>query len=89
MIEQTELIQPWYDLVSALPRALGNTLIFWSEKAMSYPPSIGFEEFKELLRSHGQALLDFVEDDDETPETYARAQEALHWVADNLGTLWD
>jgi hypothetical protein len=61
------------------------------------PDSVFDERFvawKAVLRKHGEALLAFHNTDDLTDKAawdaaYAPAQEALHWVADNLATIWD
>lgn len=45
------------------------------------------------LRKHGEALQAYARyweyDLDRRDDLYAPAQEALHWVAENLGALWD
>lgn len=52
-----------------------------------------FERWKNDLRKHGEALLAYSREDGETLEEevalYGPAQEAMHWVAENLGSLWD
>ena len=53
-----------------------------------------FEDWQAALRTHGSALTeaantDISEDFENTQAVYAKAQKSLHWVADNLGDLWD
>lgn len=88
------MLDPWFDVRSALPITLGRTLIHWSENAMGHPYDTEFEQWKGLLRKHGQALLDFATLDTEDIVDYdhpkvKEAQEAIRWTADNLLNLWD
>ena len=88
------VLDPWFDVRSALPLTLGRTLIHWSENAAGHPHDTEFEPWKELLRKHGQALLDFADLDTEDIVDYdhpkvREAQDALRWAADNLLNLWD
>lgn len=51
-----------------------------------------FERWVADLRTNGEALLALSRLewlDDGFDEAYAAAQDALRWVADNLGALWD
>ena len=90
----------WYDVGHEVSLVLGNTLIKWSEQAISYPFETTFEEWVEALRTHGEALRDYgldyldeEEDFDKADENDARrvkkAQAALRWVAENLESMWD
>lgn len=47
------------------------------------------ERWMSDLREHGEALLAYSRDEDDDLATYGAAQDALRWVADNLGDLWD
>lgn len=83
------------DLHSALARWLGERLIHLGEHTNGIPmpyvskfpgdDDAAFAAWKADLTTHGKALLAYVEDD----ETLPAAQEAIRWVADNLGLLWD
>ena len=88
------------DLHSALAHWLGERLIHLGEHTNGTPYaycrkfSTGEDTFDEDdayaawkadLTANGKALLAYVED----VETLPAAQEAMRWVADNLGLLWD
>lgn len=88
MTEQTDIIQPWFDLRSALPRALGNTLVFWADNGVAHDPAMTHEEWTATLRRHGEALLAYAADDD-NEALLGPAKDAIHWVADNLPGMWD
>lgn len=85
------LLEPWYDVRSALPKALGNTLLFWADNATGAPYGMDFEEWTDELRGAGEVLLEFYEQDPDNPDDAAteRAKDVLHWIADNLTVLWD
>lgn len=82
-------------LDTSLCRWLGERLVFMSDHANSFDPSVDdIDAWKRLLYGYGHDLLAWTQHwDCETAEderaVYERAQVALHWVADNLGTLWD
>lgn len=88
--DNTLMIEPWYDLITSLPRSLGNTLIHWSENLSGWDPQRYDtpEEFSEHLQSMGQSLIDFASNP-EDPHALEPAQTTLRWVADNLTHLWD
>ena len=88
------LIEPWFDVRSALTLTLGRTLIVWSERATGHPPDMDFDQWKDTLRKHGESLIEFERADEEDVLSYdhnevRKAQEALRWTADNLLGLWD
>lgn len=85
------MLNPWFSVRDSLPLYLGNTLLHWADHAQSYDPNLSpsLEEWRDLLRYHGQTLLDFYNDDEETPETLKAAQDTLYWITDNLPTFWD
>lgn len=89
----TDFLHPWYDVGRSLAHALGNTLVYWSENLMSYPPDSTPEGWAWTLKHHGAILLRFAQDDavtvEEEHEVNTSAQNTMRWVADNLPTLWD
>lgn len=80
----------WYDIRSEMTEMYANTLLFWADNGVSYDSSIVEtpEEWAHLLRSKGNTLLAWLENEDD-PELYAQAQDVYRWTADNLSTLWD
>lgn len=78
-------------------RTLGAQLTQLAETTHGWPQSDEyptFEDWQTALRVHGAALTeaantDITDDFENTEAAYAKAQESLHWVADNLGDLWD
>jgi len=99
----TPIGQDCISLDTSLCGWLGARLLFLSEHASSSPYYYGGTDNHEVscdlftsdLRDHGNALMrwakhfDAAYDADMEKDTYIHAQEALRWVADNLGTLWD
>lgn len=81
------MLHMWYDIVSSLPLTLGNTLVHWADNSHGAPMGKDFDEWENEIRKHGEALLAWYEEENE--ENYKGAQEALHWVADNLSKMWD
>lgn len=56
------------------------------------PDDAAYKRWVADLRRNGEALLALARVDtfgDEWDAAYAAAQDALRWVADNLGSLWD
>ena len=84
------------DLHSALAHWLGERLIHLGEHTNNIPmpytskfpgdDDAAFAAWKADLTANGKVLLAFVRTN---PKTLSAAQEAMHWVADNLGLLWD
>jgi len=60
-----------------------------AEHTHGWPQGPDFPEFtdwQDTLRNQAAALLAYEADDE---PTIVPAQNALHWVADNLPALWD
>lgn len=77
-----------WSLDGHLCRTLGAMLAHLAEHTHSWPPGRDYPEFtdwQDALRARAGALLAYDADDE---HTVAPAQEALHWVADNLPDLW-
>lgn len=72
-----------------LCRYLGNTMVEWADKAHGHPIGVSYEEWTGTLRKHATTLLEYAEDDEDDEEKAEAAKAALHWVADNLRSLWD
>lgn len=104
-IDKDGVLQPWFDVKSAVAYTLGRTMIHWSRNAMGYPTKYG-EEWTALLYMHGCALkrygdherglLDLYEfGTDLFPWKYecdvaaAEAKHAMMWLVDNFEYLWD
>lgn len=66
-----------------------------SEIAHGYPgPEYPVDSWTADLKRHGEALLTYQHKQydvygDDWDAIYEPAREALRWVADNLGSLWD
>lgn len=78
----------------SLAEWLGTRMIHLSKHSNSYP--IGFdnpEDYNRELNMHGVALLEYVKDNSNyTTDGHliaSKAKDAMHWVANNLETLWD
>lgn len=87
-----------WSLDTHLARTLGAQLVRLAEVTHGYPSGgtfNTFEEWQEALRTHGNALTRYAEgiheyDEHIDHEQLIRdAETALHWVADNFGSLWD
>lgn len=88
---------------TVLAKNLGAQLVELSRIAHGYPgkgdypvdsTNESFERWVADLKTHGEALIAYSElqyelDGDDWDALYEPAQEALRWVADNLGSLWD
>lgn len=73
-----------------LALTLGEQLIELAEHGHGYPGDYPYERWTRDLHRHGEALICYSEGWFDTWETvYEPAREALVWVADNLGSLWD
>lgn len=99
----TPVGQDCISLDTALCRWLGERLSFLAQHGNSAPygyggtdnieVSLNFYEFH--LSLHSASLLRWADryneswTAEEDASHYADAQEAMRWVADNLGTLWD
>lgn len=80
-----------------LAKTLGAQLVHMADTSWGYPGTAvypTFESWSADLRRHGEALLalhkgsfDCRPDDEDA--LWRPAREALRWVADNLGALWD
>lgn len=91
---RTPIGQDCISLDTSLCKWLGDRLVFMSEHANSFDPAYTYERWCELLRTNGEALLAWhrhwdLDTLEEEQQAHLGAQEALRWVADNLGTLWD
>jgi len=83
-----------YSLDSHLAETLGAQLTALARIAHGYPGTYpgGFEGWVADLGRNGAALSAYGAIDNLMPEhdhIWADAREALHWVADHLGALWD
>lgn len=86
-----------WSLDDHLGETLGAQLVEMADIAHAYPGEhYPFEQWTADLRSHGEALLTYQREHYEGADhgaewdsIYAPAQDALRWVADNLGSLWD
>jgi hypothetical protein len=99
----TPLGQDCMDLCTALPRWLGERLMFLGTHTHSAPIAYytgdedldmtqPLERWREDLKKYAAALLlvgnmDWTRDEEEKAQ--AAAEKALLWVAVNLGNLWD
>jgi len=72
---------------------LGEMLVSMSRDAHGAPAGHEFADWEADLRSHGEALIAWYRRRDdwgaEEEAAYEKAQKAVRWVADHLGTLWD
>lgn len=78
-----------WSLDGHLCRTLGAMLDHLAEHTHDWPQGHDFPEFADwqgALRSKAAALRAYEADDE---PTIAPAQDALHWVANNLPALWD
>ena len=80
------MIEPWYNLISELPRELATVLY---TQAVDAPAEdevsrIASEAFVAAANDAATALTIFLNDEDETQVSYDGAVKALEWVADNL-----
>lgn len=77
----------------SLAEHLGSALVEFSVNAQTFPAdSMPYIEWVELLQTHGAALLDYADQTETgipTEECIKDAKQALHWVAEHLGMLWD
>ena len=75
-----------------LTKTLGAQLLRLADIAHGFPAEDGwtFERWAAELRQHGKALEAYGASDGMDYDTvYPPAHEALEWVAENLGSLWD
>tara|TARA_R110000822_G_scaffold288395_1_gene409722 strand:- start:230 stop:625 length:396 start_codon:yes stop_codon:yes gene_type:complete len=82
------------NLNSSLAEWLGTRMVHLAKYSNSYPHSFrSIEVYNEYLNMHGNALLDYSKDDSSFTTEGAiiayKAKDAMHWVANNLETLWD
>lgn len=80
----------WF-LKGYLTRLVGEALLHLADNGMGYPVQYnGADDWRRDLRQHGRALRAYASADwEEEEDRIGDAQQALHWVADNLGDLWD
>ena len=85
-----------WSLDTHLSLVLGQQLIKMADIAHGYPGQEGwtFERWTAELRTHGEALLAYSNQWDDTSlddweSLYQPARLSLLWVADNLSSLWD
>lgn len=93
---KTEVGSDCISLDEALCKWLGERLIFLGENCHSIPMIyVGRPDgiWEAELKANGSALLAYSEQKsdrvDALVKDYAAAQEAIRWVAGNLGDLWD
>jgi hypothetical protein len=78
-----------------LTKLLGEVLVASSKELHGYPDEMDPELWKDSYRMAGEALLTYADNDwlsmsdEEYQAITEKAQEALHWVANNLPHLWD
>lgn len=73
-----------------LAKTLGAQLVTLSRIAHGHPNNWTYETWTVELAKHGNALQAYADDDlTHYDTTYPPAKEALIWVAENLGALWD
>lgn len=80
-----------WDLGPTLCQRAGAQLVHLSVHAHGWPSNEEFPAFTDwtaALRTHGEALLRFAADTEDA-DVQAAAQDALRWVADHVGHLWD
>jgi hypothetical protein len=65
---------------------LGTLLVAMATEGRAYPAHDEPDDWFGEVRARGEALLAYDIDD---PVATRSAQDALHWVADNLPQLWD
>lgn len=91
----TPIGQDCISLDTVLCRWLGERLLFMGKHTSSIPFAWTTEGWRAALRKHGHALIAWANHftNDLTPEeekvAYAEAQDAMRWVAEYLGHLWD
>ena len=83
----------------SLAEWLGTRMIHLSKHSNSYLPRMHHrgcenrEDYNRQLNMHGVALLEYVKDNSNyTTDGHliaSKAKDAMHWVANNLETLWD
>lgn len=75
-----------------LAETLGPQLVHMANVAHGWPSGgeWTYETWTAVLRRHGQALIAYAETDSFAPEpVYEAAREAIRWVAEHFGALWD
>ena len=80
------MLEPWYDMKTSMSKAIGETMLYWSEHNEGYPAGMTDEEWTSTLRKHGQVLYNYGTDQEELEE---QAQTAMYWIAANFSMLWD
>jgi hypothetical protein len=87
-----------WSLDTHLARTLGAQLSHLADVTHGFPSGRTYQEFEqwqEALRTNGKALTLYAEgiheyeDNIDHAKLIADAEAALHWVADNFGSLWD
>ena len=79
----------------SLCKTLGAQLIYLADTSHGWPGNdtyVEFEHWEDALRFHGSVLSQvaiFSDDIDGETQRIESARLSLHWVADNLGHLWD
>jgi hypothetical protein len=85
----------YWDTGYWLAQTLGEVLEFSSTRLHGHPVDTEYEDWQTGYAEAGKKLLSWVQADEnlvgteQLEEAYKAAQEALAWVADNLGSLWD
>lgn len=80
------------NLDTDLAEQLGSALLDFSVKATTYPQCYTHDEWVEQLHTAGTALVLYAEEENNglaSDLIKQDAKQALHWVADHLGMLWD
>lgn len=84
-----------WNIDNHLSRTLGQQLVTMATIAHGYPgDQYPYDRWTADLEAHGKALLAYQRHQfdvygDERDAIYRKAQEALVWVSENLGSLWD
>lgn len=86
-----------WQMDTTMTKSIGAQLIALANTAHGWPGTEEFphaDDWTNVLRHHGHALLNYATNKHEYEgQTYEKmseaAQEALYWVADHLGHLWD
>lgn len=73
---------------------MGRAMLYLSEHHVAYPGNDEYptsEAWEADLKKYGTILarMNDIDYDDYSEQNYEEAQEAVHWMADHLGSLWD
>jgi len=72
---------------------IGQLLALFSRYTITHPRETSAQPWRTDIALHAQAITDFMKSLKDAPErassTSALAEEALGWIADNIGALWE